>query len=131
MRRFLNREEFLLVCTYHEGHGFQWLGDPERRYLTAWDVLADWNEDGIVEFRRVDIETWVGEDVTEDIAAAWIAARRSDITPEDAEECPAYVASSQAWTDFVDGYEQPEDFSPAAMIRSNGSHHTHNGRVVG
>lgn len=128
---FINPQEMLLVAARFDS-GTEWIGHPAENFDTADEVADTYGNDENVEFWRVDLTTKTIEDVTEDVAKAYLRlAENGEKTPEDEDVIPIFVACSEAWAEFCETYEEPEDFSPATMKGSNGSIHAHNGSVVG
>ena len=60
-------------------------------------------EDTTTQIIRMDYKTWRGEDVTEDIANAWLNTYEPLLHDENT--LPAFVAESDAWQLYCDDFK--------------------------
>lgn len=105
-RTFISRCESLLVEERWPELGDGFAETTHGVFVTASDALHKMG-DAAVRAIRFDRETLTGEDVTEDLASAYIAAH-GNIEPE----CivPPFVENSEAWERFCDDLT-PDDGS--------------------
>lgn len=77
------------------------------RAFTVSDLLDELTNDDIVEIRRLNVETWVSEDITEEVARQYLYAMddKEGIELGDERDFPAYVRNSRAWALWKDDIE--------------------------
>ncbi|MQY48227.1 hypothetical protein GAO09_19520 [Rhizobiales bacterium RZME27] len=75
--------------------------------MTPAEILDELADDEIVAVRRLNVETWVSEDITEECARLWLYAREEKMGVElnDAPDFPAFVTGSRAWKLWKDDLE--------------------------
>lgn len=121
---FIQQREMLLVCSDYGRRGVEWAGQPGLSFNTAADIAASYRNDEYVAFRRIDLDAgdpgeWSKpEDVTEEIAKAYIDQRCKELSPAD-DDLPFYVAQSDAWQRFCDGYADSRP--PVLTQRTHGT----------
>ena len=122
--QFINRNETLQIWTRHkDGTRIDESDDHGTIYRTVDDVLNRCDED-TTRIVRYDLDTLTGEDVTEEIAAAYIDLHQPCSWEEDT--LPIFVKESGAWEN------ECSDEQPAIdLVKEYGTLHTHQGRVVG
>lgn len=96
-RAFINSTETLLVIDIHNGRQYasetKLFGDTMAKASEAYQGVD------AVRFLRFDLETLTGEDVTEDVAEAWVSTNDPD--PDDCGTLPDFVRFSAAWERYV------------------------------
>jgi hypothetical protein len=75
--------------------------------MTDADVLDELSDDDIIHVRRMDVQTWQSEDITELCARKFLYAmdEREGIELDDEDRFPAYVRNSTAWALWKDDLE--------------------------
>lgn len=74
---------------------------------TQFDAAVTNCEDTTTQIIRMDHKTWRGEDVTEDIANAWLNTHEP--LASDEATLPAFVAESDAWQLYCDDFNKRFD----------------------
>lgn len=99
-RAFINSNEALLVINSYKNREYAAETAP------FGDTMASASEayQGVdaLRFIRFDLETLTGEDVTEEVVAAWIEENQPD--PDDCGVIPDFVRFSPAWEDYRDDW---------------------------
>lgn len=91
-------DEFLMYVDLADCHFLQ-----EAELLpTQLDDAVKNCEDTTTQIIRMDHKTWCGEDVTEDIANAWLNTHEP--LPNAENILPAFVAESGAWQLYCDDF---------------------------
>ena len=88
---FCHSQEFLLFIDQHD---CLFIHEAELRPIKLNDAVKDCH-DTTVQIIRMDQENWRGDDITEDIAHAWLDAYEPEPTREDT--LPTFVLESEAW----------------------------------
>lgn len=99
-KKFCNNDEFILTVAKF-GNETRLL-ETVMQPVTIDEILEDC-EDHYQGFMRMDRTTFKGEDVTEDVAKAWLAANPTDI--DDIRRTPDFVVDSSAWDDYCEDWE--------------------------
>lgn len=110
---FIGSSETLVVLAHLDGNALRVCegDDIGTMYPCAAGVAAAFDDEGIAKFKRLYMEGDIIEDVTEEVAAAYIASHRL-LVQSDEDTIPVYVQRSQAWSDHCNG-ETPS-FDPVA-----------------
>lgn len=125
---FINPQEMLLVASRFDS-GTEWIGHPAENFDTADEVAETYGNNESVEFWRVDLATKTIEDITEDVAKAYLRLKENgEKTPEDEDVIPIFVACSEAWSDFCQDFVPP--MTDREVRRQYGTYHTSNGSVA-
>lgn len=99
--QFLNSCEVLLVIDRFNGREYasetKLFGDTMAKASEAYQGVD------ATRFIRMDMETLIGEDVTEDVANAWISEYSPD--PDDCAILPDFVRFSEAWATYKDDWQ--------------------------
>lgn len=98
-RQFINSREVLIPVDAHF-LGF-YLADTlpvGKTFDTAADAMAAHQHDATTRFIRFDMDTLTGEDVTEEMATAYL--EDSNLTPHDEDRLSTFVRTSEAWETF-------------------------------
>lgn len=97
-RDFCNQSEFIFFVDHLDNDYVQEADVlPMSLELTLTQI-----EPTTLKIIRMDKETWKGEDVTEEVANAWLDQNQP--TPED-ELLPDFVADSDAWETYKASFE--------------------------
>lgn len=102
-KQFINSRELLLTVDTFKGGSY--LGESALLgtvYETAKEALDKHNDDGITRFIRFDLDALHGEDVTEQMAEAWLDD--FEHSPDDEHLLPEYVRNSEAWEQWCEVY---------------------------
>src|SRR4051812_14416750 len=100
-RKFINANEVLLLKTTHgKGHYFFETEVLPKVFATAAEAIE--GMDDFVQAIRFDVETLIGEDVTEECAAAWLY--NWDGNPDD--KVPPFVDTSDEFKRWCAAYEE-------------------------
>lgn len=75
--------------------------------MTPAEIVDELADDEIVAVRRLNVETWASEDITEECARIWLYDRdkRVGVDLDDAEYFPPFVTGSRAWALWKDDLE--------------------------
>lgn len=96
-RPFINSRETLLVIDVHNGRQYasetKLFGDEMAKPSDAYQGVD------AIRFIRFDLEELTGEDVTEDVANAWIQERSPDLD-DPTDKVPDFVRFSEAWASY-------------------------------
>lgn len=99
-RPFINSREALLVIDTHKGREYaaetKLFGDTMAKPSEAYQGVD------ATRFIRFDLDTLTGEDVTEEVANAWIEVNAPD--PDDCGTLPDFVRFSPAWESYVEDW---------------------------
>lgn len=99
--QFLNSCEVLLVINISNGREYAsetaMFGDTMAKASEAYQGVD------AIRFIRMDMETLKGEDVTEDVANAWISENEPD--PDDCGTLPDFVRFSPAWERYAEDWQ--------------------------
>lgn len=119
---FLNSDEVLLARIERGGKVLLRESDFSGVAKTLHQAFMDWKgDDEACRFNRFDCTVnQVFEDVTEEIAGEWIAYYEAKIGLNPTSTgLPPYVANSDAWQRFCDGYA--ESLPPVLNQRTHGT----------
>lgn len=101
-------ETFLAVTTGRRYADKRWITEtPFFGALDIADLLNELTDDDIIMIRRLNVETWVSEDITEEVARQYLYAmdEKEGIELGDERDFPAYVRNSRAWALWKDDIE--------------------------
>lgn len=96
---FCNSMEFLLFVDQAD---CQYVHEADLLPTSLCDAINAC-EDTTIQIIRMDHSNWCGEDVTEDIASAWLDVHAPEITTE--HTLPEFVADSDAWQQYRENFE--------------------------
>lgn len=97
---YIGSSETLVVLARLGGELRVCEGDPIGTcYQNARAVMAAHDEETITNFKRLYLDRDTVEDITEEIAEAYIAADQT-LRKTDVHCLPVYVQKSQAWSDY-------------------------------
>jgi hypothetical protein len=100
-RKFITASETLLLKTTHgKGYYFSETDVLPTVFATAAEAIK--GDDDFVQAIRFDMESLVGEDVTEECAEAWL----SDWTGNPDDKVPAFVDTSTAFKRWCEAYTE-------------------------
>jgi hypothetical protein len=100
---FCHSQEFLLFVDRYD---CLFVHEAELRPIRLNDAVRDC-QDTTAQIIRMDQENWCGEDVTEDIAHAWLDTYEPEPTHEDT--LPAFVLESEAWQLYSEDFKARYD----------------------
>lgn len=98
-RQFIGSREVLIAVFAHQTGFF--LAETKvigKTYATASEAMACHQNDDTTRFIRFDMDTLTGEDVTEEMATAYL--EDSNLTPHDEDQLSTFVRTSEAWETF-------------------------------
>ncbi|MEP2978964.1 MAG: hypothetical protein ABJO86_05735 [Lentilitoribacter sp.] len=84
----------------------QFVHEAELRPVELNDAVKDC-QDTTIQIIRMDQGNWCGEDVTEDIANAWLDTHEPEPTHEDT--LPTFVLESEAWQLYREDFKARYD----------------------
>ena len=96
---FCNSTEFLLFVDQAD---CQYVHEADLLPTSLCDAINAC-EDTTIQIIRMDHSNWCGEDVTEDIASAWLDVHAPELTTE--HTLPEFVADSDAWQQYRENFE--------------------------
>lgn len=96
---FCHSQEFLLFVDRYD---CLFVHEAELRPIKLNDAVKNC-QDTTAQIIRMDQENWCGEDVTEDIAHAWLDMYEPEPTHEDT--LPAFVLESEAWQLYSEDFK--------------------------
>ena len=95
LSKFCNSQEFLLFVDQYD---CQFVHEAELSPSSKQDAVAAC-QDTTLQIVRMDQTNWIGEDVTEDVANAWLDYYAPKPTQE--RTLPAFVLESHAWLQYL------------------------------
>jgi hypothetical protein len=108
-KHLIEAHEALLTVTTTSDQAKQYIRETDflGKTMTDADVLDELADDDIIHVRRMNIQTWQSEDITELCARKFLYAmdEREGVELGDEERFPAYVKNSKAWALWKDDLE--------------------------
>lgn len=127
------REVIMTASAFKDGLYFGETDVFGTAYETVKDALKAHLDDDVAKFIRFDLDALHGEDVTEQMASAFL--EDFDRTPEDEDVLPTFVRTSDAWETWCESYRIENGFghnSAARLQRHYGTmSHSQQGLVHG
>ena len=115
-KHLIEAHEVLLSVTTTRDQAKQYLRETDffGKTMTDADVLDGLRDDDIIHVRRLDLQTWLSEDITEICARKYLYAmdEREGIELDDEDRFPAYVKNSKAWARWKDDLEAERPVRP-------------------
>lgn len=96
--QFINSQETLLVWTEHGEH----ISNAEN--VAKTEAVLGYADEAVERFFRIDSE-WNFEDVTEQVAQAWLDKHGEHPDEMNVSGHGAWLENSQALEDYIDGWE--------------------------
>lgn len=99
-KQFCNYGEFLMFVNSDQG---RYIHETDMSQMSAKEAALE-ADDTIDAIIRMDRCTWKGEDVTEEVAMAWLTSDMVD--PADPSKFPLYVRNSEALETYSHAYRE-------------------------
>lgn len=96
------RETILIKLVISTGTYFEEGDTHGKVHESIRHAVTRLTMDNASAYLRFDLDTLRAEDVTEEFAAEWLTTFKG--SPEDEDQLPAYVLSSQAWDDWCSDF---------------------------
>jgi len=126
-RQFINSREVLIPVDAHRT-GF-YLSETfvvGMTFATAAEAMARHHNDETTKFIRFDMDTLTGEDVTEEMAGAYLDD--TNLTPHDEDRLSTFVRTSEAWERFCKDWA---DEASSGAVYTQATHGTLNRQQQG
>lgn len=96
------RETIMIKLATSTGFYFEEGERHGKTYDSLRHCVTRLTMDNAAAYLRFDLDTLSAEDVTEEFAAEWLQTFKG--SPEDEEQLPIYIRTSQAWDAWCEAY---------------------------
>lgn len=112
-----SRETIMIKLATSTGFYFEEGERHGKVYDSARHAVTRLTMDNAAGYLRFDLDTLKAEDITEEFAAEYLTTFKG--SPEDEDQLPTYVRTSQAWDDWCEAYTVENGL--AFTVRSHGT----------